>query len=54
MTNIRLGKSYIERYGDEDFVPSDEYDSDDSEEALQFAEAIVGWVEAGLREVEPR
>ena len=40
-------------YGDEDFVPSDEYDAEDSEEALQFAEAIVGWVEAGLSEVEP-
>lgn len=41
-------------YGDEDFVPSDEYDADDSGEAIQFAEAIVGWVETGLREIEPR
>jgi hypothetical protein len=40
-------------YGDDDFIPSDEYDAEDSEEALQFAEAIVGWVEAGLGEVEP-
>jgi len=37
-------------YGDEDFIPSDEYDADDSGEAIGFAEAIVGWVEAGLKE----
>jgi len=37
-------------YGDEDFVPSDEYDADDSAEAIQWAEAVVGWVEAGLRD----
>jgi HEPN domain-containing protein len=41
-------------YGDEDFVPSDEYDADDSSEAIQFAEAIVGWVEAALTEVESK
>lgn len=40
-------------YGDEDFVPSDEYDAEDSEEALQFPETIVGWVETGLSETEP-
>ncbi len=39
-------------YGDEDFVPSDEYDADDSSEAIQFAEAIVGWVEAARAEFE--
>jgi len=39
-------------YGDEDFVPSDEYDRDDSSEAIQFAEAIVAWVDAGLNDVE--
>jgi HEPN domain-containing protein len=38
-------------YGDEEFVPSDEYDAEDSAEAIQFAEAIVGWVEAGSREL---
>ena len=38
-------------YGDEDFVPSDEYDAEDSGEAVQSAEAIVGWVEAALGEV---
>lgn len=35
-------------YGDEDFVPSDEYDADDSDEAIAAAEAIVGWVRVGL------
>jgi HEPN domain-containing protein len=39
-------------YGDEDFVPSDEYDADDSSEAIQFAEAIVRWVEAARAQVE--
>jgi HEPN domain-containing protein len=38
-------------YGDEDFVPSDEYDADDSDEAIVAAEAIVGWVSAGLDEL---
>jgi HEPN domain-containing protein len=38
-------------YGDEDFVPSDEYDADDSDEAIAAAEAIVGWVRAGLDEL---
>ena len=38
-------------YGDEDFVPSDEYDADDSDEAIVAAEAIVGWVRAGLDEL---
>ncbi len=40
-------------YGDDDFIPSDEYDAEDSTEAIQFAEAIVGWVEAGWRELKP-
>lgn len=40
-------------YGGDDFVPSDEYDAEDSTEAIQFAEAIVGWVEAALRELQP-
>lgn len=39
-------------YGDDDFVPSDEYDVDDSTEAIQFAEAIVGWVEAGVQQLK--
>jgi HEPN domain-containing protein len=38
-------------YGDEDFVPSDEYDADDSDEAIAAAEAILGWVRAGLEEL---
>jgi HEPN domain-containing protein len=38
-------------YGDDDFVPSDEYDADDSDEAIAAAEAIVGWVRAGLDEL---
>lgn len=38
-------------YGDSDFVPSDEYDAEDSTEAIQFAEAIVAWVEAGVKQV---
>jgi HEPN domain-containing protein len=41
-------------YGDDDFVPSDEYDADDSDEAIQFAEAIVGWVETSLKEIKPQ
>ena len=41
-------------YGDDDFVPSDEYEADDSGEAIQFAEAIVGWVEEGLREINAK
>jgi hypothetical protein len=40
-------------YGGDDFIPSDEYDAEDSNEAIQFAEAIVGWVHAGLEEIEP-
>ena len=39
-------------YGADDFIPSDEYDVDDSTEAIQSAEAIVGWVEAGLQEIK--
>jgi len=39
-------------YGDDDFVPSDEYDAEDSTEAIQFAEAIVGWVEAGVAQLK--
>jgi HEPN domain-containing protein len=38
-------------YGDDGFIPSDEYDAEDSTEAILFAETIVGWVEAGLAEV---
>jgi hypothetical protein len=38
-------------YGDDDFVPSDEYDSSDSTEAIGFAEAIVGWVVTGVGEL---
>ena len=38
-------------YGGEDFVPSDEYDADDSDEAIAGAEAIIGWVRAGLEEL---
>jgi HEPN domain-containing protein len=38
-------------YGDDDFVPSDEYDAEDSTEAIRSAEAIVGWVEAGRQEL---
>ncbi|MFQ5666899.1 MAG: HEPN domain-containing protein [Candidatus Binatia bacterium] len=38
-------------YGGEDFIPSDEYDAEDSSEAIQYAEAIVEWVEAGLKEL---
>lgn len=34
-------------YGDDDFIPSDEYEVEDSTEAILFAETIVGWVEAG-------
>jgi len=30
----------------DDFVPSDEYDADDSDEAIAAAEAIVGCVRA--------
>lgn len=41
-------------YGGDDFVPSDEYDTDDSDEAIQFAEAIVGWVQASLDEIKPQ
>lgn len=41
-------------YGDEDFVPSDEYDAEDSSEAIQFAESIVCWVIVGLTEIEPQ
>lgn len=40
-------------YGEDDFIPSDEYDADDSTEAIEFAEAIVGWVEGGRKEVTP-
>jgi hypothetical protein len=39
-------------YGDEDFVPSDEYDAEDSTEAIESAEAIVGWVADGVKELE--
>jgi HEPN domain-containing protein len=39
-------------YGDEDFVPSDEYDSEDSAEALEAAEAVVGWVMDGVRALD--
>jgi HEPN domain-containing protein len=38
-------------YGDEDFVPSDEYDAEDSSEAIQSAEAIVGWVVAAVADL---
>lgn len=38
-------------YGNEDFVRSDEYDADDSDEAIAAADAIVGWVRAGLDEL---
>ncbi len=38
-------------YGDEDFIPSDEYDADDSDDAIAAAEAIVGFVRAGLEEL---
>lgn len=38
-------------YGDDDFVPSDEYDASDSTEAIGFAEAIVAWVVAGVGEL---
>jgi HEPN domain-containing protein len=38
-------------YGNDDFVPSDEYDADDSDEAIAAAEAIVGWVRAGRDEL---
>ena len=41
-------------YGDEDFVPSDEYDAEDSSEAIQFAESIVCWVVVGLAEIDPQ
>jgi len=37
--------------GDDDFVPSDEYNAADSTEAIGFAEAIVGWVMAGVGEL---
>jgi HEPN domain-containing protein len=40
-------------YGEDDFIPSDEYDVDDSTEAIEFAEAIVDWVEGGRKEVTP-
>ena len=40
-------------YGEDDFIPSDEYDADDSTEAIAFAEAIVGWVAAGWQEIRP-
>jgi hypothetical protein len=38
-------------YGDDNFVPSDEYDVEDSTEAIRSAETIVGWVEAGRKEL---
>jgi HEPN domain-containing protein len=41
-------------YGDDDFVPSDEYDLTDSTEAIEFAEAIVAWVTSGLDELRSR
>jgi HEPN domain-containing protein len=37
--------------GDDDFVPSDEYDGEDSTEAIRFAESIVDWVETGRKEL---
>ncbi len=39
-------------YGSEDFIPSEEYDETDSTEAIGFAEAIVGWVAAGVAELQ--
>jgi hypothetical protein len=41
----------VVRESGDDFVPSDEYDADDSTEAIQFAETIVGWVVAGMKEI---
>lgn len=41
----------ISFYGDDDFNPSDEYEAEDSSEALRFAEAVVGWVTASLPEL---
>lgn len=41
-------------YGTDDFIPSDEYAAEDSPKAIESAEAIVGWVEAGLRETKPQ
>ena len=41
-------------HGDTDFIPSYEYDVEDSNEAIQFAEAIVDWVERGLQELKPQ
>ena len=41
-------------YGDDDFVPSDEYDDSDSSEAISFADAVVGWVVAGVTELAQR
>ncbi len=38
-------------YGDEDFIPSEEYAAEDSEEAIASAEAVVAWVEDGTREL---
>jgi HEPN domain-containing protein len=38
-------------YGDEDFVPSDEYDEADSTEAIGHAETVVGWVVSGVAEL---
>jgi len=38
-------------YGDEDFIPSEEYDADDSHDAIEQAERIVDLVEAGVREL---
>jgi hypothetical protein len=35
-------------YGDEGFDPSEEYDADDSDEAIRSAESIVEWVTASL------
>lgn len=39
-------------YGGDDFVPSEEYDAEDSSEAIGFAESIVGWIDEGLRGFE--
>jgi HEPN domain-containing protein len=41
-------------YGDEDFVPSEEYDEEDSRDAIEQAEKIVELVEAGVRELRER
>lgn len=38
-------------YGDEDFIPSEEYDAEDSSEAVEFAERIVTLVEAARQEL---